>query len=128
MVPEQLRYTREHEWVAQLDAETVRIGITDYAQQQLGDVVFAQLPDVGSTFSVGDALGEVESTKSVSDVLAPVAGEVIAVNDALTEQPELINADPYGTGWFAELRLADVDALSGLLDADEYLQEVADKD
>lgn len=120
MAPEELKYTSEHEWVARTGDDTVRIGITDYAQEQLGDVVFIQLPAVGETAEQGASLGEVESTKSVSDVYAPLAGEVVARNDALEEQPELVNSDPYGDGWMVELRLADPAAVDQLLDADRY--------
>jgi glycine cleavage system H protein len=127
VTPEELKYTEEHEWLASKAATTVRVGITDYAQQQLGDVVFVQLPEVGSTVSAGDAVGEVESTKSVSEIFAPIDGEVSAVNSALDEQPELINSDPYGEGWIIELTVADPDAVTGLLDASAY-QELTEKD
>ncbi|MGH3878572.1 MAG: glycine cleavage system protein GcvH [Actinophytocola sp.] len=127
MTPEELKYTEEHEWLADKAAGTVRVGITDFAQQQLGDVVFVELPEVGKTVSAGDAVGEVESTKSVSEIFAPVDGEVTAVNSALDGQPELINSDPYGEGWILELTLADADALAGLLDASAY-QELTEKD
>ena len=120
MIPEDLKYTKEHEWVASTGADTVRIGITDYAQDQLGDVVFVQLPAVGEGAEQGDSLGEVESTKSVSDVYAPVAGEVVARNDLLEERPELVNSDPYGEGWMVELRLPDTSVLDELLDARAY--------
>lgn len=120
MTPEELSYTEEHEWVARRAEGRVRVGITDYAQGQLGDVVFVQLPDIGERVEAGSAIGEVESTKSVSDVYAPVSGEVTAVNPALDEQPELINADPYGEGWMVELAVADPDSLDGLLDAEAY--------
>jgi glycine cleavage system H protein len=120
VIPTELKYTKEHEWVARTGEDTVRIGITDYAQQQLGDVVFVQLPSVGDTAAAGDSLGEVESTKSVSDVYAPVGGEVVARNDALEAQTELINSDPYGEGWMVELRLSDPTALDELMDADGY--------
>jgi glycine cleavage system H protein len=127
VTPEELKYTEEHEWLASKAATTVRVGITDYAQQQLGDVVFVQLPEVGSTVSAGDPVGEVESTKSVSEIFAPIDGEVSAVNSALDEQPELINSDPYGEGWIIELTVADPDAVTGLLDASAY-QELTEKD
>lgn len=120
MAPETVRYTREHEWVRRADDGTVRIGITDYAQQQLGDVVFVQLPDVGDSVESGAAIGEVESTKSVSDIYAPVAGEIVARNDLLDDQPELVNAQPYGNGWMVELRLADPAAFDELLDENSY--------
>jgi glycine cleavage system H protein len=98
----------------------VRIGITDYAQDSLGDVVFVQLPTVGDSFAAGDTIGEVESTKSVSDIYAPVAGSVVAVNDALADAPQLLNDDPYGEGWICELELADAGQVDGLLDAAAY--------
>ena len=119
-IPEDLRYTNEHEWVKPLRADVVRIGVTHYAQEQLGDVVYVRLPTVGEPTIQGDSLGEVESTKSVSDVYSPVAGEVVAVNDKLEDNPELINNDPYGKGWVVEIRLDDPDELDDLLDADDY--------
>jgi glycine cleavage system H protein len=124
VIPEELKYTEEHEWVQRTGDATVRIGITDYAQQQLGDVVFVQLPELGETVAVGQTLGEVESTKSVSDIYAPLAGEVVARNDSLDQQPDLVNTDPYGEGWMIELRLADPAAVDDLLDAAAY-QELA---
>ena len=122
MIPEDLRYTSEHEWVRTPgDQEgSVRVGITDFAQDALGDIVYVQLPEVGATIAAGDAVGELESTKSVSDIYAPISGEVVARNDVLDARPELVNADPYGEGWMIEVRpteLADVDAL---LDAAAY--------
>ena len=120
MVPEDLRYTQEHEWVSPSDPGTVRVGITDYAQSQLGDVVYVQLPQVGESVTPGDPVGEVESTKSVSDVFAPVAGEVVARNAALDDRPELVNSDPYGAGWMIEIKLADAAALDSLLAAEDY--------
>jgi glycine cleavage system H protein len=122
VVPEGLHYTAEHEWVtaSEGDPSVVRVGITDHAQDQLGDVVFVQLPDVGATVSSGQSVAEVESTKSVSEIYAPLDGEVTAVNDHLSDTPELINSDPYGSGWMMELRVADADAVSGLLDASAY--------
>jgi glycine cleavage system H protein len=100
----------------------VRVGITDYAQDALGDVVFVDLPEVGKAVAAGDALGEVESTKSVSEIYAPVAGKVVAVNEALADAPEKLNQDPYGDGWLCEIEVAGPDALAGLLDADGYRQ------
>ncbi|MDQ3154595.1 MAG: glycine cleavage system protein GcvH [Actinomycetota bacterium] len=120
MVPEDLRYTREHEWVRSTGEDTVRVGITDYAQEQLGDVVFVQLPDAGASVGPGSAVGEVESTKSVSDVFAPLAGEVVARNETLDSAPELVNSDPYGAGWMIEIRVSDPVSLDSLLDADGY--------
>lgn len=118
--PEDLRYTAEHEWVRAGDDGVVRIGITSFAQDALGDVVYVSLPSVGDAVAVGDACGEVESTKSVSDLYAPLAGEVTAVNPALDATPELVNTDPYGEGWMYELRVEDAAAVEGLLDHAAY--------
>jgi glycine cleavage system H protein len=120
VIPEDLKYTNEHEWVARTGADTVRLGITDFAQTQLGDVVFVQLPEPGEQVSAGQAIGEVESTKSVSDLFSPLDGEVVARNENLDQQPELVNAEPYGDGWMIELRVADAAAVDGLLDAQAY--------
>jgi glycine cleavage system H protein len=122
--PDDLRYSADHEWVKELGDGVVRIGITSYAQDALGDVVYVSLPAVGDTVTPGDACGEVESTKSVSDIYAPVAGEVTAVNDALDTQPELVNTDPYGEGWMYELKLAQQDDLDGLMDVEGYTDHV----
>lgn len=119
-VPSELRYTEDHEWVKTLDGNRIRIGITDYAQDSLGEVVFADLPSVGTDAGPGDTIAEVESTKSVAEVFAPLAGTVVAANAALEQTPELINDDPYGEGWFVEMELSDPSALDGLLDADAY--------
>jgi glycine cleavage system H protein len=120
-VPSDLKYTAEHEWIRVSEgSSTVRIGITDFAQEALGDVVYVSLPEVGSAVTAGSACGEVESTKSVSDVFAPLSGTVAARNEALDEQPELINTDPYGAGWIFELELTDDADLSGLIDAASY--------
>lgn len=113
-VPDDLHYTAEHEWVRPTDAAVLRVGITDYAQAALGDVVFVQLPEVGATVTAGESFGEVESTKSVSDLFAPVTAKVVAVNEDLASSPELVNSDPYGAGWLVDLR---VDADSGAGDA-----------
>ncbi len=120
MIPEDLKYTQEHEWVQQTGEDTARIGITHYAQEQMGDVVYVRLPEVGQTVTPGDAVGEVESTKSVSDVFVPVAGEVVACNGELESAPELVNSDPYGAGWMIEIRLADAGELESLLDSNSY--------
>jgi glycine cleavage system H protein len=122
VVPQDLRYTHEHEWVQVTAPGTVRIGITGYAQQQLGDVVFVQLPDLGARFAAGQTLGEVESTKSVSDIYAPLDGEVSARNDDLDGAPDLINSDPYGKGWLVELAVADVAAVDALLTPAGYTE------
>ena len=120
MVPDNLRYTEQHEWVLVTVPGTVRVGITDFAQSQLGDVVHVELPPVGKAVVAGQPAGEVESTKSVSEVFAPVTGEVIARNEALENSPELVNSDPYGAGWMIEIKLAEVSAMDSLLDATEY--------
>jgi glycine cleavage system H protein len=122
VIPEDLRYTDAHEWVRDLGDGVVRIGITDHAQSQLGDVVFVQLPAVGDEVTAGAAVGEVESTKSVSDIYSPVAGTVAAVNEALDANPELVNSGPYEAGWMIEVRLAgDVPGIpDDLLDAAAY--------
>jgi glycine cleavage system H protein len=118
-IPEDLRYSPEHEWV-RLTGTVARIGITDFAQDSLGDVVFVQLPDVGLDAVAGASVSEIESTKSVSDVYVPVTGVVSALNEALTDQPELVNSDPYGEGWMFEVEVADASELDGLLDAAGY--------
>ena len=122
-VPEQLRYSTDHEWLSR-DGSRARVGITDYAQDALGDVVFVQLPNVGDAVSAGDTFGEVESTKSVSDIYAPVSGTVVAVNDALTDAPQLVNEDPYGEGWICEIEISDESQFDGLLDAAGYVELV----
>jgi glycine cleavage system H protein len=123
-LPEDLKYTAEHEWVRAADGHSVRVGITDYAQSALGDIVYVSLPSVGTAVTAGQPLGEVESTKSVSDVFAPVGGTVLARNDALDSQPELLNSDPYGEGWVVEIEVADIGVVNSLLDADAYRQLV----
>jgi glycine cleavage system H protein len=120
-VPEELRYSTDHEW-ARTDGDRIRVGITDYAQDALGDVVFVELPEEGSVLEAGGLLGEVESTKSVSEIYAPVAGTVVAVNAALSDAPERLNSDPYGEGWICEITLADPASVDGLLDASGYRQ------
>ena len=119
MIPDDLRYTDAHEWVREDTDGVVRVGITDYAQAQLGDVVYVDLPAVGDTVTAGTPCGEVESTKSVSEIYAPVSGEVVAVNGALEASPELVNSGPYGDGWMVEIR-PHGGALDGLLDAAAY--------
>ena len=118
--PENLRYTREHEWVDVTADGRVRFGITDHAQDALGDIVFVTLPAVGAALTAGEPCGEVESTKSVSDIYAPVSGTVVARNDAVETSPETLNSDPYGDGWLAEVEPADAGAVEGLLDAAGY--------
>ncbi|WP_434739996.1 glycine cleavage system protein GcvH [Micromonospora sp. SH-82] len=120
MIPEDLRYTAEHEWVVGDGSGAVRVGITHYAQDALGDIVFVQLPEVGAVVAAGDSLGEIESTKSVSEIYAPVGGTVSARNDVLSDTPEVINSDPYGAGWLVEITCDDVAAVEGLLSAAAY--------
>jgi glycine cleavage system H protein len=124
-VPEDLRYTTDHEWARLVDGD-VQVGITDFAQDALGDVVFVSLPEVGAHVDKGSTLGEVESTKSVSEIYAPVAGEVEAVNSDLSDEPELLNADPYGRGWICQIRPDDEGAFEGLLDSGAYAGLIAD--
>jgi glycine cleavage system H protein len=119
VVPQELTYTAEHEWARPEGDGTQRIGITDYAQDALGDIVFVSLPELGAQVSAGQVLGEVESTKSVSEIYAPFAGEVVTRNDELDTRPDLLNSDPYGDGWIVTIRPAD-DAVAGMLDAAAY--------
>jgi len=123
-IPPDLRYTAEHEWVRRSGDDTVRVGITDFAQSALGDDVFVQLPDVGTEMTAGESFGEVESTKSVSDLYAPVSGKVSAVNTDLDGSPQLVNSDPYGAGWLLDVQVSEVGKLestiSSLLDAEAY--------
>lgn len=118
--PEELRYTREHEWVRDEGEGRFRVGITDHAQDALGDVVYVELPEIGTQVTAGQPLGVVESTKSVSDVYAPVSGSVVERNGALEEHPELINTSPYGDGWLVVVRAADPPTFAELLTAEEY--------
>ena len=120
MIPEDLRYSAEHEWVSGDGTGPVRVGITHFAQDALGDIVFVQLPDEGATVHAGDSLGEIESTKSVSEIYAPIAGTVVSRNATLTDEPELINAEPYAAGWLVEIAPEDPAALDALLDAAGY--------
>jgi glycine cleavage system H protein len=121
VIPEELRYTAEHEWVAAADGGPLRVGITHFAQDALGDIVYVQLPEPGTEVRAGESLGEVESTKSVSEIYAPVSGTVVARNDQLGDAPELINTDPYGAGWLVEIQ-ADAGALDDLLTPAAYRQ------
>ena len=123
--PEDLKYSAEHEWVRSGNGSKVRIGITDYAAEQLGDIVFASLPALGDTVAAGDACGELESTKSVSDIFCPVPGVISAVNTLLESSPEIINSDPYGDGWLFELEMEEGSDLEDLLDADAYAEQVS---
>jgi glycine cleavage system H protein len=118
-IPAELRYSSDHEWV-RIEGATVTIGITEYAQDALGDVVFVEMPDSGLAVAAGESFSEVESTKSVSDIYAPVTGSISEVNAALESQPELLNSDPYGAGWICRIELADPSELDGLMDAEAY--------
>lgn len=126
MFPDDVKYTAEHEWVRSPGESegSVRVGITDFAQEQLGDIVFVQLPDVGAAITAGEACGELESTKSVSELFAPVSGSVVATNDELDATPERVNADPYGEGWMFEVVPDDPAAVDALLSAADYRAQV----
>lgn len=120
-IPEELRYSSEHEWARRLeDGSRVRIGITDFAQDALGDVVYVDLPAVGTRVDASEAVGELESTKSVSEMYAPIGGIVVAVNEALADNPQLLNEDPYGEGWLIEIEAGDIGQFVALLDAEGY--------
>jgi len=125
--PDELKYTEEHEWVL-LEDGVATVGITDFAQDALGDVVFVELPEVGAMLESGKPFGVVESVKAVSDVFAPLAGEVIEVNEELLDTPELVNTSPYEDGWMIKIRLADNAELDGLMDADDYQDFVAEEE
>ncbi|MEM1114097.1 MAG: glycine cleavage system protein GcvH [Pseudomonadota bacterium] len=125
--PSELKYAASHEWARLEEDGSVTIGITDHAQDALGDVVFIELPEVGDTLAAGDDAGVVESVKAASDIYAPVAGEVIAINDRLEDEPETVNADPYNDGWFYKLKIADTAELDGLLSAEDYQAQVAEE-
>ena len=123
LIPDALKYTKEHEWVQESSPTVIRMGITDYAQGALGDIVYVQLPKVGDVVVADKVCGEVESTKSVSEIFAPVTGKIVAINDALASAPETINSEPYGQGWLAEIEVASAPA--GLLSAADYRQITA---
>jgi len=127
-VPSELKYTRDHEWVRVDDDGTVTIGITDHAQQELGDLVFVEVPEVGTTFASGDAAAVVESVKAASDVYSPVSGEVVEANEDLADAPETINNDAFGEGWIFRVRVEDDEALNELMSADEYEEFVNEGD
>jgi glycine cleavage system H protein len=120
VIPEDLRYTAEHEWVAGEGGGPVRVGITHYAQDALGDIVYVQLPEEGTAVRAGESLGEIESTKSVSEIYAPISGTVVSKNATLSDEPELINAEPYAAGWLVEIAPEDPKSVDGLLDAAAY--------
>lgn len=122
-IPSDLLYRESHEWVRSDDDGTVTVGITDHAQAQLGDMVFVELPEEGMTYEQGDACAVVESVKAASDVYAPLSGEIIEINSALEDQPELVNTDPYGDGWLFRIQISDPDELDELLDAEAYAEQ-----
>jgi len=121
-IPEELQYTKSHEWV-RTEGDIATVGITDYAQEELGDIVYVELPEEGATFEAGDSFGTVESVKAVSDIYAPVGGEVVEVNEALNDSPEKINEDPYGDGWIIKLRISDEGDLLSASDYEQLLEE-----
>ncbi|MBC8478885.1 MAG: glycine cleavage system protein GcvH [FCB group bacterium] len=123
-VPEKLKYTTDHEWVDVKD-DIATIGITDFAQSELGDIIFIEFPEVGENFSAGDTFGTVEAVKTVADMFAPVSGEVIAVNEELESAPDSVNKDPYGTGWIVKIKLDDADSLDELMSAESYKEHIA---
>ncbi len=126
-IPKMLRYTEEHEWVREGDGDaTAVVGITDYAQGELGDVVFVELPSVGDTFDRMEVFGTIEAVKAVSELYSPVAGEILAINEALDDDPAQVNADPYGEGWMIKVKLADAAQLDELLTADEYQEHIGE--
>jgi len=122
-IPQELKYTSEHEWV-RLEGDIAYVGITDYAQQQLGDIVFVDIPSVGETLDEGEVFGTIEVVKTVSDLFLPVAGEVLEQNESLEENPESVNKDPYGKGWLIKIKPAAIQDLDGLLDADGYKEVI----
>jgi glycine cleavage system H protein len=125
--PSELKYASSHEWARLEEDGTVTVGITDHAQEALGDVVFVELPDLGTVLAAGDDAGVVESVKAASDIYAPLGGEVIAINEQLDEEPETVNSDPYSDGWFFKLKPADTSELDALLSAEDYRQQCADE-
>ncbi|MDA8965503.1 glycine cleavage system protein GcvH [Pseudomonadales bacterium] len=125
-LPEELRYATSHEWARLEEDGTITVGITDHAQSQLGDVVYVELPEIGVLLAAADEAGVVESVKAASDVYAPLSGEVIAVNEGLEDEPEMVNSEPYDGGWFYRLKPADLGELDSLLNADDYSEEIAE--
>ena len=127
-VPEDLKYAPSHEWASLDTDDVITVGITEHAQDALGDVVFVELPEVGQQLSAGEEAGAVESVKAASEIYAPVSGEVVAINEQLEDTPETVNSSPYGDGWFFKIRPDDIKELDDLLDSDEYLASLADSD
>jgi glycine cleavage system H protein len=126
-IPENVRYTENDEWIL-VDGETAKIGLTDYAQDQLSDIVFVEMPEIGDSLNKGEAFSTVESVKAASDIYAPAGGEIVAVNEVLNDAPETINSDPYGNGWLVEIKLDDPADLDDLLDAAAYAKHCADRE
>ncbi len=118
-IPEDLKYSKDHEW-ARIEGEVAVVGITDYAQNELGDIVYVELPEVGTQVEQGKAFGTVEAVKAVSDLFAPVSGEVVAVNEKLADSPELVNQDPYGEGWMIKIKMSNPDEVNNLLNKEDY--------
>ncbi len=123
--PADLKYTNTHEWVL-IDGDTITVGVTDFAQEQLGDVVFVELPDTEAEVTAGDGIAVVESVKAASDIYAPASGTILAINDSLEDAPELVNSDPFEDGWFFRMKVHDISELEGLMDADSYVDQCAD--
>jgi glycine cleavage system H protein len=123
-----LRYTASHEWIRVEDDGTAFIGITDHAQEAMGDLVYVDLPDIGTLVAAGDDVGVVESVKAASDIYAPISGEILAVNEALTDTPEVVNTDPYGDGWLFQIQIADESELAALLSAEDYEEKLSEED
>ena len=126
--PPELKYAKSHEWARVEEDGSITIGITDHAQESLGDVVYVEVPDIGDTLAGGDQAGVVESVKAASDIYSPITGEVIAINESLEEEPELVNSDPYNDGWFFRLQVGDLSELEGLLSAEDYATACAEDD
>ena len=125
MYPEEYRYSENHEWI-RVEDDTAVLGITDFAQSELGEVVYVELPALGATFDAGDEIGSVESVKAVVEIYTPVSGEIVEINDAVAEAPEVINEDPHGEGWLVRIRMSNADEVDGLMDAERY-REFADQ-
>lgn len=125
-IPTDLRFSESHEWVSAAENGVVKVGITDHAQGQLGDLVFVELPEEGAAFGQGDPCAVVESVKAASDIYTPVSGEIVAINEAVVASPEIVNSDPYGDGWLFAVRLDDPEELEGLMDAERYAQHIED--
>ena len=124
MVPEKLKYTKEHEWVKKQESEII-IGITDYAQSELGDIVFVELPNVGDKFNQNDTLGTIEAVKTVADIFSPVSGSIVEVNNEIEDNPEYVNSDPYNKGWLVKIRIEDESCLESLLNSQEYSEMIS---